>query len=320
MSLTDHEQAVLNNLSHEHDVNVHLGDLVNAGIMPEEGTPVKAVKASKDLTVSSVVVDGETVTVNNPLKNGTDVYEFLADATQSKTSAGNIAVNIEPHTVHAARNLTVAVQPTVGDTMTIGTKVYTFVQDGTANADGEISIGNDLAEAQVNIEDAINGDDGFNIPHPLVGCGNFSTNVAAITAYVGGVAGNSIATTETFTSGSNVFAGATLTGGTDCTAQNAIDHLVAEITAHDSQGVGAVDATGGVVTFTADVAGVAGNDIAIGETMANGAFTGGATKLSGGVDGTPMVYGKMMADASYLYVAIGTDPEDWRRISLGSAY
>lgn len=320
MALTAKELKVLNALSQSRDASVLLGTLLNERSVPTYGTPVKGVKASKALTISGVVIDGETVTVNNPAKNGTDVYEFLADATQSKTSPGNIAVNIETHTVHGVVTLTVDTQPTVGDHMTIGSKVYTFVQKGTANDDGEISVGDDLAEAQGNIEDAINGDDGHNDAHPAVFCGNFASDDAVITALVGGTVGN-IASTETFTAETNVFSSATLINGANCSAQNAIDHLVAAITASDTQGVGAVDSTGGVVTFSADAEGVAGNDIAIGETMANGAFAGGATKLSGGVDGTPMMQGLLMVDASYLYVCIGTvDALEWRRIALGSAY
>jgi len=316
MTLTAKEVKVLNDLSRENDLEVKLGDLLDARSVPDFGTPVKGVAASKALAVTGVVIDGETVTINNPAKSGTDVYEFLGDATQSKTSPGNIAVNIEPNTVHGLVTLTVDVQPTVGDTMTIGTKVYTFVPVGTAEADGEIEIGDDLAEAQGNIEDAINGDDGVNTAHSAVFCSNFASDDAVITALVGGTAGN-IASTETFTAGTNVFSSATLVTGANCSAANAITALVAAVTAHDTQDVGAVDGAGDTIDFTADDMGVAGNSIAVGETMANGAFTAGATTLSGGVDGTPVSNAKLMVDASYLYVYMGTD---WRRISLGAAY
>jgi hypothetical protein len=106
--------------------------------------------------------------------------------------------------------LTVDTQPTAGDTMTIGGKVYTFTADGTAAADGEIDVGVDLAGAQANIVAAINGTDGINTAHPLVSAAAFSTNASVITALTKGAAGDDIATTETFTAATNVFDAATL--------------------------------------------------------------------------------------------------------------
>lgn len=285
-----------------------------------EGTPVNAVNAAKALAVSGVVIAGETVTINNPVIAGTNVYEFVAG---NAAAAGNIAVDILASTVKATDNLTVDTQPTSGDTMTIGTKVYTFVPGGTANADGEISVGTSLATAQANIVAAINGTDNVNDPHPSVVAGVFAANASAITAKVGGAAGNSIATTETFTAASNIFSAAALATGADCTAANAITALVAAVTASDTQGVGAADGTGDTVDFTADVAGVSGNAIVIGETMANGAFAGDATALSGGVDGTVGLKGDTFIDATYLYKCVANNTvsgKNWRRISLGSAY
>ena len=53
--------------------------------------------------------------------------------------------------------LTIAEQPTAGDTMTIGGKTFIFVSEGTADADTEIPIGTDLPTTQANIVAAING-------------------------------------------------------------------------------------------------------------------------------------------------------------------
>jgi hypothetical protein len=148
-------------------------------------------------------------------------------------------------------------------------------------------------------------------------------NVCTLTALVGGVAGNAIATTETYTAVGNVFSAVTLGTGADCSNTDAVTALVAAITAVDTQGVGAVDATGGVITLTADVAGVVGNAIILAETLTNGAFAGGATLMSGGVDGTIGFIGQRMVDSSYEYrctAANTTADKNWRRISLGSAY
>jgi hypothetical protein len=226
-------------------------------------------------------------------------------------------------TTKASGTLTLAAQPTNGDTMTIGTKTYIFVPVGTANADGEISIGADLPAAKLNVVAAINGTDDISPPHPAVTASAFSANNCTITALIGGTIGNAIATTETFTAGTNVFAAATLGTGTDCPAADTAAALIAAIAANDTQGVSAtaIDATTNVL-LKSDVAGIIGNDISVESTMENGALDG-ATELSGGVDGTIAVGTKFMVDATYLYVALAgntTAGANWRRVSLGSAY
>lgn len=296
-------------------------DLADTALQPGEltlveGTPVNAVAASGTLTITGVVVDGETVTI------GDEVYEFCADDAQSLSEGSDYAVDITSYATKAQGTLTVDTQPTAGDTMTIGSKTYTFVPAGTANADGEISIGADLAAAQANIVAAINGTDGRNTAHTLVSAADFSSNQCVITALVGGTAGNSIATTETFTAGSNVFDAATLgttTAGTDCSASNAATALVASITANSAIVTASADA--GDVTVTAATKGAAGNSIETTETMVNGSFGGGA--LSGGVDGTVGSQWELRVDSSYLYICIDDNTvadTNWRRISLGTAY
>jgi hypothetical protein len=118
----------------------------------------------------------------------------------------------------AEGTLTVDTQPTAGDTFTIGSTVYTFRAVGDANAAGDVEVGADLAGAQANIVAAVNGTDRFNDPHPSVTIAAFAANDAVLTASVAGTAGNAIATTETFTAGTNVFDAGTLgttTAGTD---------------------------------------------------------------------------------------------------------
>lgn len=298
------------------------------------GTPVNSVNATKVLTVSGVVIDGEKVTIDNPSVHGTypnhilgnpssDVYEFLSDIPQTKTAPINIAVNITQYTSTSNGTLTLPTQPTAGDTMTIGTKVYTFVANGAADANGKISVGTDLPSAKLAIVAAVKGLDTKNTPHPLVTVSDFALNVMTIYALVGGTVGDAIVTTETFTAAGNVFAAVTLGSGVNCTAANAIIALVAAITASDTQGVGAVDGAGDTVVLTADVAGILGNAIVIGEVMANGAFASSATKLSGGVDSTDAVPEQMFIDDSYIYYTVAKSTrstKNWRRISVGSAF
>lgn len=117
--------------------------------------------------------------------------------------------------VAAVGTLTLAAQPTAGDTMTIGTKVYTFVANGTADANGEISVGTDLPSAKTALIAAVNGTDGFNVANTLASAGTFSTNDLPITARTKGVAGSAIVTTETFTNAGNVFNATTLGATTE---------------------------------------------------------------------------------------------------------
>ena len=285
------------------------------------GTPVNAISGTATLDITGVVLDGETVTIN-----GVDIYEFAADVALT-VGEGNIPVNINAYTVKATDGLTVDVKPTVGDTMTIGTKDFTFVPSGTANGDGEIDVGipaDLLADIQASIVKAIRGTDGHNEPHSLVTCGEaFLGNILSITALIGGVAGNDIATTETFTAETNVFSADKLANGSDCVQANAVTALAAAITDHDTQGVGGVDGAGDTVVLTADIGGDITNTIIIGETMANGEFAGGAVLLSGGVDGTVGEANTVLMDASYLYVTIAENTiagKNWRRIALGSVY
>lgn len=324
-NLTPTEVGVLNDLSTLRNRSVALGGMLDVIVksLKTAGTPVNAVNAAMVLTLSGAVVDGETLTINNPLVAGSDVYEFLADEAQTKTNSSNKAVDITDYAAKATVNLTVDTQPTSGDKMTIGSKVYTFVPDGTDTADGEVSVGTDLASAKLAIVAAINGTDEFNEPHPLVSAAAFAGDVCAITALVGGTSGNSIVSTETFTAGTNVFSAATLGSGDDCSASEAVTALVAAITALDTQGVGAADGTGDTIDLTADTAGEAGNDISLATTMTNGSFTDDAEALAGGVNGTVGSIHKVMVDSSYLYVCVAENTvagKNWRRISVGTAY
>ena len=318
-ALTATELKVLNNLSQVHNPAVSLGAKLQEiiGASGETGTPVNAVAAKVTLGITGVCVDGETFTIDGA------TYEFLADDAQSKTAPANIAVDIASKTVKASGTLTVDTQPTNGDTLTIGAKTYIFVPVGTANADGEISIGADLAGAQAAIVAAINGTDGHNTANTSATAGAFAANASTITALIGGTVGNAIVTTETFTAGTNIFAAATLGGGTNCTAANTALAVIAAVNANSASKVTASAGTGNDVLLTADTAGVVGNAIAVSDTMANAAFADAATKLSGGVDGTVASGMKIMVDATYMYVCLNgntTAEKNWRRVSLGSAY
>lgn len=71
----------------------------------------------------------------------------------------------------------------------------------------------------------------------------------------------------------------------------------------------------------AKIKGTAAESIAVDDTLSNGAWAD--TNLAGGVDGTVGLAKQLLADSTYLYVAIAANTiagANWRRIALGSAY
>ena len=306
---TNQEIEKLNKLRY-YAKEMELGERLNK-LIPSMGTPVNAVAASETLTLTGVVEHGEVLVID------ADTYQFAADEDGLLVDSGNIPVDISSYVTAATGTLTVDTQPTSGDTFTIGSKTYTFVPDGTANADGEISVGADLAEAQVNIVDAINGDDGFNTPNSDVTAADFVTDDSVIDAIIGGTVGNTISTTETFTAETNIFAASAESAGADCSAADAITALAATIT----NGFTAVDSDGDTLVVTSDVGGLVGNSVDISTDIANGSV--GDTHLSGGVDGTPASAGEEYIDDDYLYKCIEDNTiadANWRRISLGDVF
>ena len=128
--------------------------------------------------------------------------------------------------IKATGAYTLSGQPTNGQTVTIGTKVYTF-KTSITTADGDIKIGATLAETQANFVGAINGDQtligssygALTRPNAQVTASAFAANISTLSAFTPGTAGNSIATTATAGS----FGGATLSGGL---AESAADGLL----------------------------------------------------------------------------------------------
>jgi phage tail sheath gpL-like len=142
----------------------------------------------------------------------------------------------------AQGTVTLDTQPTDGDTFTVDTKIYTL-QSTLTNVDGNIQIGSTLAETQANIVNAFNlsGAAGVDYAanmtaHPTVDIAAFVTNAAVLTARIPGTAGNTIVTTETFTSPSNQFDAATLgttTAGSQASAAGQISFVGTQVETQD---------------------------------------------------------------------------------------
>lgn len=119
----------------------------------------------------------------------------------------------------ATGTLTFTENVTADDTVTIGSQTYTFKATVATTAD-EVAIGSDAEETLDNLIAAINGAAGAGAKYGSNTTKHTGVTAAAgtgdtmdVTAIDAGVAGNAIATTETFTGVGNVFGGATLTGG-----------------------------------------------------------------------------------------------------------
>lgn len=112
--------------------------------------------------------------------------------------------------IKAQGKVTITALPTDGQTITIGTKVYTWKTTLT-NSDGFILIGATAADCRTNLMNAINldGNPGsqyaaITTPHTDVEATLISGNDVILTAKVGGTAGNSIALATTMTGGNTV--------------------------------------------------------------------------------------------------------------------
>jgi hypothetical protein len=101
---------------------------------------------------------------------------------------------------------------------------------------------------------------------------------------VPGVLGDSFVATETMSNGA--WDGGGTLGGTQAGVDATKSDFKTAFLLMTPTGVTLSDGGGDVITATASTAGTAGNNISIAEAMANGAWAGAATKLSGGIDAT----------------------------------
>ena len=123
----------------------------------------------------------------------------------------------------ASIELVLGAQPVDGETLTIGSKTYTF-EAALTDVDGNVAIGGDLATTQANFAAAIDLGPGSGTAYAAsmtkntdvrADSGGFdSDDRLELRARASGTAGNSIAVSETFDAEENFFDGTTLAGGT----------------------------------------------------------------------------------------------------------
>ncbi len=164
------------------------------------------------------------------VRRSKDFEAFLAQeqATLSGTGAGK-TVTLSGG-VAATVTLTLAANPTDGDTMTIGGKTYRF-KNTTAQAN-DIKIGANAAATILNIVAAVAASgtgDGSDYHTGTTANANVTAadgtgDTVVFSASAQGVAGNLLTAAETFTNAGNVFSGEYLSGGVDRYIMNNTAH------------------------------------------------------------------------------------------------
>lgn len=149
------------------------------------------------------------------------VLDWLAGVQDTLNGTGTgVTVTLAGGTA-ATGTLTLAANPTDGDTLTLGAKTYRFTNT-TAQAN-DVKIGASAAATITNLVAAVlangagNGTDYHTgtTANASVSAADGAGDTVTITALNPGVAGNLIATSETFTNAGNVLTGDYLTGGVD---------------------------------------------------------------------------------------------------------
>ena len=114
--------------------------------------------------------------------------------------------------VRSTATVTIAAQPTAGDTVTIDSKTYTFQTAPITDVDGNVAIGASLAATQSNLVNAVNGTGtpgtttyaASTLPNGYASMSGFAGNSSTVTADASGAEGNLVAIGAVFTNGANL--------------------------------------------------------------------------------------------------------------------
>ncbi len=173
---------------------------------PNAHTYADAVILNKDTNEISVSVNGVWTLVYTI--SGSVPEPLTVDVINVNDRLNGSRIELTVGSTAGTVDLNLPVQPTAGDTFSIGqpalVESYLFVAAGAVA--GQINVGANLAAAQANVEGAINGTDGFNAPSNWCTAAPFAADVSTFTHLnVGFVEGVITQITQTWTDGSNTF-------------------------------------------------------------------------------------------------------------------
>ena len=184
------------NFTYDQDAVLKDAGAVAASAAALVGGVAKILDVGQGIVDCELIADIASIDVDGSAAQGTLTLD--TNPTGGNSSQGLLTLDVNPVDAN-------------NDTMTIGATIYRF--KGTMALANDIKIGATAALTQASLVKTINGTgvagtDYFAAtvsPHPLVRMGAFALDASIITAIATGVAGDAIATTETFTAGTNVF-------------------------------------------------------------------------------------------------------------------
>ncbi|HUS74282.1 MAG TPA: hypothetical protein VMY06_14575 [Sedimentisphaerales bacterium] len=189
------------NFTYESDLILKDAGAIAASAAALVGGVAKRLDVGAGVIDCELIIDIASIDVDGSAAQGTLTLD--TNCTGGNSSQGLLTLDVNPVDAN-------------NDTMTIGTTVYRF-KDVPIQVE-DILIGATAAATQLNILATINGTGtegteyfaGSTSPHPLVRMGAFAADDSIVTAIATGVAGDLIATTETFTAVTNIFNAGTL--------------------------------------------------------------------------------------------------------------
>jgi hypothetical protein len=293
-------------------------------------------------TITGVSTGATIAVCEGTLGVDTDARITLVSNATAPTDGATVTLGGKVYTlkdfVKGSVILTCDTNPSNNDTVTLGNKIYTFKSSLTASGvtANEVKIGASLTLTLDNLKAAVNNAGGApatdygsaTVAHTQMSATTKDSTHLTFAALDAGTAGNALVSTETFTPPNNVFASATLSGGTDPTVEGQVKiglrtnasiclaNLKAAVNkaagdgtlyfaaaAHTKVTATTIDATH--LTFVANVGihnGRAGNDLTGADDSGTLSWTNPANvshasllAFSGGLDGT--VVNAMVAEA-----------------------
>lgn len=241
--------------------------------------------------------------------DGDDTSDTQATGTLTLSAnpakGGTFTINGETWTLSAGfqtaatGTLTLSANPASGNTFTISVSTWTLSAESAA-VNGYVVLGASRDATLSNMVSAVNGTDGYTTGIPTIVTATSASEAMNITAVATGLVGNTIATTETLSSGG--WGASTLTGAIgdppdtfivmQDVVEDTIKNAVSAINGTDAWNTGSTYVTAVsaplAITITAIEKGTVGNTYTLSETLSSGAWSG--TTMSGGVEGGGTIF------------------------------